>query len=63
MADPFKDNIEAIIDRVGLHNFIALTSVICFEKAEHIATEWQDTTLAKDWAKVGRLLDNLLEQV
>jgi hypothetical protein len=45
-----KNQIEALIDSCGLSSVLMALSEICGEKAEHIATNWQDATLAKHWA-------------
>jgi hypothetical protein len=45
-----KDQIEALIDSCGLSSVLMALSEICGEKAEHIATNWQDAALAKCWA-------------
>jgi RES domain-containing protein len=45
-----KDQIEALIDCCGLSSVLMALSEICGEKAEHIAHNWQDATLAKHWA-------------
>jgi hypothetical protein len=42
--------LETLVDRHGLAQVLIALSEICGEKANHIATAWQDTTLAKRWA-------------
>jgi hypothetical protein len=42
--------IECMIDHHGISWMLATISEICGEKAEHIATAWQDAHLAKRWA-------------
>ena len=44
------EQLEALIDAVGIESVLMGVSEICGEKAEHIATNWQDTLLAKRWA-------------
>jgi hypothetical protein len=48
-----KALLEALIDGCGLSSVLVALSEICGEKAEHISTNWQDKTLAKDWATAG----------
>ena len=43
--------LEAMIDKYGMAKVIAMLSEICGGKAEHVAVNWQDTRLAKDWSK------------
>jgi hypothetical protein len=45
-----KDQLEALIDGCGLSSVLMALSEICGEKSEHVATNWQDKTLARDWA-------------
>ncbi len=49
MTKEDKDMIEQIIDRNGLHKTLLLIEDICFEKAEHVRTNWQDEVLSKMW--------------
>jgi hypothetical protein len=45
-----KVDLEMLIDKVGIESVLMALSEICGEKADHIATTWQDATLAKRWA-------------
>ena len=51
-----KDQLESIIDSVGLAYAIELMSVVCGEKADHLESNWQDYSAAKDWTKDGNRL-------
>lgn len=51
--------IERIIDRVGLHDTLALMAEICREKASHIDTNWQDTRLAQKWDRAADAIDKV----
>jgi len=42
--------LEAQVDTCGLSSVLMALSEICGEKAEHIATNWQDAKTAKVWA-------------
>jgi hypothetical protein len=44
-----KDDLERLIDRVGIESVLMGISEICGEKAEHIRSMWQDHALAKRW--------------
>jgi hypothetical protein len=52
-----KDQLELIVDRIGLKNAVELLAIICEEKAEHISSNWQDEILSKDWTRSARALD------
>lgn len=51
--------LEVIIDKIGLGNTLATLSTVCHEKAEHIESNWQDPTLAKQWTKAGQFLNTI----
>jgi hypothetical protein len=44
------EGLEALIDAAGIEAVLQGLSEICGLKAEHIASNWQDTPLAKRWA-------------
>jgi hypothetical protein len=48
--------LEAIVDRNSLPEVLEALSQICYEKAEHIETNWLDTELAKAWRKAGEIV-------
>ena len=45
-------DLEALIDSRGIDQVLMAISEICGDKAEHIATNWQDAVLAKRWATI-----------
>ena len=49
MNKELMDQVEGLIDKHGIENFISACVQVCDEKAAHIRTNWQDTTLAKGW--------------
>lgn len=63
MADITKEDVyalETLIDRVGLAKLAEAISLIAYEKQEHVQSNWQDSALAKTWARVGRRFGNLV---
>lgn len=52
-----KDIYEQLIDKYGLQNVLADLSVTCYEKSEHILTNWQDRALARKWVRAGQAID------
>jgi hypothetical protein len=44
-----RDALEAILNVTNLNAVVQALSEICEEKADHIATNWQDAGLAKQW--------------
>jgi hypothetical protein len=53
MPATFKEELEDTIDRMGIAKFLEAIETICFEKADHVQSAWQDAALAKAWSKVG----------
>jgi len=51
------EQLEAIIDSIGLEMTVRAVAKICDEKAAHIAENWQDASTARVWAKGGAILD------
>ena len=43
------DQLETLIDAVGIESILMGISDICGEKADHIRANWQDNVLARRW--------------
>lgn len=56
---PTYDALEAMIDRHGLSGVLKGMADICYEKQEHVESNWQDRALGKAWAKAARLAYSL----
>jgi hypothetical protein len=55
-------DLEALIDSRGIDQVLMAVSEICGHKAEHIATNWQDASLAKRWANLEGAVDVIVTQ-
>jgi hypothetical protein len=55
--NPDIQTLETMIDRHGLPVVLIWLAEICNDKAEHITTNWQDTTTAKTWERNARVLN------
>ena len=55
--------LEGFIDRYGLGEVLSSLGYICSEKAEHVATNWQDVPLGKRWMKLATVLDFTVAKV
>ena len=55
---PFEDKekLESMVDEHYLHTVISVLAIICFEKEDHLAVDWQDEKSAEVWQKRGKLL-------
>lgn len=52
-----KPELEEFVDRYGIARVTLALSAIALEKADHIATNWQDYRLAKEWERAALILD------
>ena len=46
-------HLESIIDAIGLMNTLEAIADICYDKAEHLRSNWQDEKSAKCWESDG----------
>jgi len=53
------DALEALVDKASLGDIITALEDICYGKADHLRSNWQDEAAAKDWEKAGKALDRL----
>ena len=59
LSESDKYELEKLIDKAGPASVAYALGVIAFEKAEHVATNWQDGSLTSYWNRIGRLFDGL----
>lgn len=45
--------LEFLIDRTSVVEVLEALAGICQEKADHVATNWQDHGMARDWNAAG----------
>jgi hypothetical protein len=53
-SQQLNDEIEKLMDKVGLEKFTTACAVVCSEKADHVQVNWQDKRLAKMWQRWSR---------
>jgi hypothetical protein len=59
LDSPIQDALEDLVDQASLHDVLDALSTICYEKADHVRTTWQDIALARLWITNGTRLDAL----
>jgi hypothetical protein len=52
-----KISLEGMVDRHGLEAVIETLAEICYEKGDHLRTNWQDEKSAKSWDRMGKQLN------
>jgi len=57
------DQLESLIDRASLAMVLEALSQVCWEKADHLQSNWQDSAAAKTWHKAGNAIDRLISKV
>lgn len=50
------DQIEQLIDDVGLAAFLGAVEDVCTAKADHLVSAWQDEPGATVWAKAAAII-------
>lgn len=53
------EQLESMIDTKGLRHILDTLVDICMEKAEHLRSNWQDTTAADNWETAANGLDRV----
>lgn len=49
------ETLEKLIDAHGLYEVSACLELLCYEKAEHLRTNWQDIPAAKRWERAAKV--------
>jgi len=57
--EELREEVEQSIDMNSLQFWLQELATICYEKASHIESEWQDKALARDWNTAGDAIINL----
>ena len=52
-----ENDLEAMVDKTDLATVLSALAMVCFQKAEHIRSNWQDRVMASEWERAGRTLD------
>ena len=54
-----QDRLEEILDAIGVSETMVNLAAVCFAKADHLRSNWQDERTAKAWDALGRRVDTL----
>jgi hypothetical protein len=58
-----QDELEALIDRIGLSNLLEDVCSVCHEKADHLRTNWQDDAAAKAWEHAAKTIETAANRI
>ena len=53
----YQDAVEAMVDKGGIRGLLAALEAVCHEKAEHLASAWQDEAGQRAWRKVAKTVE------
>jgi len=56
------DAIESAIDDGNVTQVLTAIGEICNGKAEHVATQWRDSVLARHWADLATIVDKAADK-
>ena len=51
-------DVEEMVNELGVDGILEMISEVCYEKAQHVRENWQDEVLAKQWDKLGSIVDS-----
>jgi hypothetical protein len=51
--------LETLVDNLGLDHVLDALATVCFEKAGHLESNWQDSASARLWRRAGKSIDTL----
>ncbi len=55
--------LEALIDKYNLSRVVGTIACIAADKADHIASNWQDKELSRLWSRFSRVLDKVAARI
>jgi hypothetical protein len=58
-----QQELEDLVDALGLKGVCQSLAEICWAKAEHIRSNWQDEPLAKAWGKAAAMLERVATRI
>ena len=59
VTQELKDSLETLLDNSTLETLLSALSDVCYEKAEHLLSAWQDRATSKAWSHAAKQVDTL----
>jgi len=63
MAEEWQRRLEDMIDASSVANVLTLLSGVCYEKEEHLQSNWQDDATARTWHRDGKTIDSIVSRI
>lgn len=58
-----RDRLEVdFVDRASMEGVLTALEEICFEKADHVESNWGDSALAKAWERVAKAIQKAADK-
>jgi hypothetical protein len=57
------DIMEELVDKFGVRDTMLMLSDVISAKADHIAGNWQDEGLARQWVKAGQVVRKAVREL
>ena len=55
--------LEALVDRHSVHAVLLDLAAVCFDKGDHLRSNWQDELTAKTWDRAAKICDKAAAKV
>jgi hypothetical protein len=59
-AKEMGETLERLIDESGLVAVLEALATVCHEKADHVQSNWRDSSLDRCWRACGRRIETLV---
>lgn len=63
MAQEHDNQLEDIVDVIGLTETLTALANICYLKAEHLESNWQDSASAKTWTRDAATIEKIIAKL
>ena len=63
MKREHEETLEKLIDAYSLEEILDAIANICYEKAQHLRSAWQDPESAKTWEQDGKKIEQVSRRV
>ena len=57
--EALRERLEQLVDSFSILDVVSALSYVCYEKAEHLRSNWQDSRTGDAWGQVGSALDKV----
>jgi hypothetical protein len=55
--DDLADELESLVDSSSLRRVLEALAAVCYAKADHLRSNWQDYASARVWGKAAKVVE------